>query len=92
MARRSCGVLLHTRWYGMGNNYKKDQVLSTPSDKQSANWPGSNLEFEALSKEIQTLSSSNAFFITVATPDKIGGLWIGTWNHGAIHFDGVQAS
>ncbi len=32
--------------------------------------------------------SSNIFYITVATPDKNGGLWIGTWEHGVIYFDG----
>jgi ligand-binding sensor domain-containing protein len=81
-------TLPHTRGNGWLTITKDDQVLSTPSDKQSANWPDSNPEFEALSKEMYDLWVSDIFFITVATPDKNGGLWIGTWNHGVIYFNG----
>lgn len=81
-------TLPHAQGYGWETITKTGQVLSTPSDEQSANWPDSNPEFEDLSKEISALWSSNTFFITVATPDQNGGLWIGTWDHGVIHFDG----
>ncbi|MBE9479550.1 MAG: hypothetical protein IMY80_06245, partial [Chloroflexi bacterium] len=81
-------TLPHAQGHGWETITKTGQVLSTPSDEQSANWPDSNPEFDVLSKEIQALWSSNIFYITVATPDKNGGLWIGTWNHGVIYFDG----